>query len=337
MYSFKKYKNFLNENNYLTFDDLVFKYHPQLNTEFDKINFNNGYVLSVFRLDDKYLPGSEYSMFYFDHEKSKYILLFSSKEEVSEKMIELQKRKEKKRIFTTEDPYGEEDWNNENIVQKKKIKYKNFLNENNYLTFDDLVFKDHPYVDDVKIAKMDFDNGYSVSLLFGEKVYSNSKDTYEMMCFDYRGENIYDDVLPYLTKDQVSEKMIELQKRKEKKRIFTAEDPYGEEDWNDDDNISENLDQKEKITTVQLWNEYLRKGRKYVMDKLRYRDIEFVTKSKKVKKYKGKICGFVPAFLYSDKEIIILFDTKEYGVLKVNDKYPIILNPKSEYEDEDDE
>ena len=55
------------------------------------------------------------------------------------------------------------------------------------------------------------------------------------------------------------------------------------------------------------------------------------------KKYKGKICGFVPAFLYSDKEIIILFDTKEYGVLKVNDKYPIILNPKSEYEDEDDE
>ena len=52
MYSFKKYKNFLNENNYLTFDDLVFKYHPQANVEFDKINFNNGYILSVFRLED---------------------------------------------------------------------------------------------------------------------------------------------------------------------------------------------------------------------------------------------------------------------------------------------
>lgn len=215
MYSFKKYKNFLNENNYLTFDDLVFKYHPQLNTEFDEINFNNGYVLSVFRLDDKYLPG--------------------------------------------------------------------------------------------------------------------------YLCFVHKRENNNPIAFALLTKEEVSEKMIELQKRKEKKRIFTAEDPYGEEDWNDDDNISENLDQKEKITTVQLWNEYLRKGRKYVMDKLRDRDIEFVTKSKKVKKYKGKICGFVPAFLYSDKEIIILFDTKEYGVLKVNDKYPIILNPKSEYEDEDDE
>jgi len=121
-------------------------------------------------------------------------------------------------------------------------KYENFLNENKYLTFDDLVFKVHEYEPNGKHAKITFDNGYGVSVVFGKLFYSNGIDTYEMMCVGSNGENIYSDVCHYMSKDEISKEMIRLQKRKEKKRIFSSEDPYGEEEWEIENESKSNID-----------------------------------------------------------------------------------------------
>ena len=94
----------------------------------------------------------------------------------------------------------------------------------NFKTFDDLVFEDwwksrkhygrHYF--EGKQARMDFDNGYGVSVLFGDHFYSNGIDTYELAVL-YGGRLYYNtpvtnDVLGYITKDQVTAAMIEIQK-----------------------------------------------------------------------------------------------------------------------------
>jgi hypoxanthine-guanine phosphoribosyltransferase len=228
---------------------------------------------------------------------------------------------------------------------KKMKKYGDFVNESKkkYLTFDDLEFKKHPlaevYDEMVAIggfdpfgderkplqqAKMKFENGYGVSVLLGDLFYSNGVDTYEIMCFDDKNKFI-GDPLGHLTKDEVNHEMMKLQRRKHPIQKFTTEDPYGEEDWSDD--IYESIINKGdfEMTTIQLWHKYIRFGRKETIDRFRKNVLEFKTDSKGLKEYKGKIIGFYPLHNNKTREIIILFDTKEYGTLKVNDKYPIIV------------
>lgn len=64
-------------------------------------------------------------------------------------------------------------------------------------------------------AFINFDNGYGVSVVFGEDCYSNGIDTYELavmkddkICYD---TPITDGVLGYLTKNEVTEAMIKIQ------------------------------------------------------------------------------------------------------------------------------
>lgn len=106
-----------------------------------------------------------------------------------------------------------------------------------YKTFDDLEFKPHEMFEEfkrfevylqsispkiyemskgAKHAIMNFDNGYGVSVVFGEIFHSNGVDTYELavlkdgkVCTDYP---ITNDVMGYLSKDMVSEIMINVQK-----------------------------------------------------------------------------------------------------------------------------
>lgn len=105
-------------------------------------------------------------------------------------------------------------------------------------TFEDLVFGPHPQVVALKEtykemgckgscwgawfkatqARMDFPNGYGISVLRGEQFYSNGKDTYEVGVF-YRGRLIryfeHDSVLGWQNKKQVTEIMKEVQELKE--------------------------------------------------------------------------------------------------------------------------
>lgn len=82
-------------------------------------------------------------------------------------------------------------------------------------TFKDLEFKPHS-LGSGRHAVLEFDNNYGVSVLLGELFYSNGIDTYELgilkngyLCYD---TSITDDVLGYLTKDEVTKIMERIQK-----------------------------------------------------------------------------------------------------------------------------
>lgn len=207
-----------------------------------------------------------------------------------------------------------------------------------YMKFEDLEFKKHHLsriLDETDLlffhdggkpllqAKMKFENGYGISVLLGDLFYSNGIDTYEVMLLGENGRFL-GEPLGYLSKDDVSDEMLKLQRRKPPMQKFTEEDPYGEEDWSEEfeSNVTNG---DEKLTTIQLWYRYIRFGRKETIDGFRKNILEFKTNSKGLKEYKGRIIGFYPMYNKKTKEIIILFDTKEYGTLKVNNEYPIII------------
>ena len=89
-------------------------------------------------------------------------------------------------------------------------------------TFNDLKFIDRSeflQLDGEKVvaeqAIMEFENGYGVSVLFGSLYYSNGINSYELGVL-YKGGLTYnapitDDVLSYISADQVTEAMIAVQ------------------------------------------------------------------------------------------------------------------------------
>lgn len=93
-------------------------------------------------------------------------------------------------------------------------------------TFKDLEFKPHELSrfaeKGAKHARIFFPNGYGVSVLFGGDFYSNGVDTYELAvlrkCENGKGylvdcnTPITEDVLSYITEDEVTEAMIKVQK-----------------------------------------------------------------------------------------------------------------------------
>lgn len=90
-------------------------------------------------------------------------------------------------------------------------------------TFEDLEFKTHGCAKEATQAVMFFENGYGVSLLFGFPFYSNGIDTYELAVIHRSGEGSYDlrydtgitdDVLGYITKEEVTEAMKKVQELK---------------------------------------------------------------------------------------------------------------------------
>ena len=78
---------------------------------------------------------------------------------------------------------------------------------------------------------------------------------------------------------------------------------------------------------TQFWHKYLRDGRESIRILLSGKNIEFHTKSNKVKKgiYNGRIIGLMVALSKKFNKIIILFKTREFGVLEVNVDFPIII------------
>ena len=92
-------------------------------------------------------------------------------------------------------------------------------------TFEDLIFKPHGgefrYSERFRKAKRaieTFENGYGISVLFGEMFYSNGIDTYELAVL-YKGKITYntditDDVMGGLSKDEVTDVMRRVQELK---------------------------------------------------------------------------------------------------------------------------
>jgi hypothetical protein len=87
-------------------------------------------------------------------------------------------------------------------------------------TFKDLVFTTHPneYAGFLTQARMDFENGFGVSVVTGSAAHSSKDEPYELavmndesMCYN---SGITDDVLGHLTSEKVTEYMKQIQKLK---------------------------------------------------------------------------------------------------------------------------
>ena len=102
-------------------------------------------------------------------------------------------------------------------------------------TFNDLIFGQHinPNITDTKQARMQFDNGYGISVLLGGVgIYSNGIDTYEVailyndeLCYD---SGLCDDIFAHRTQEEITEIMAKIQslpnKNTEKVVTLTLED-----------------------------------------------------------------------------------------------------------------
>jgi hypothetical protein len=85
-------------------------------------------------------------------------------------------------------------------------------------TFNDLIFGQHinNCIKDTKQARMQFDNGYGISVLLGgEGIYSNGIDTYEVailyddeLCYD---SGLCDDIFAHRTQEEITKLMEKIQ------------------------------------------------------------------------------------------------------------------------------
>lgn len=94
--------------------------------------------------------------------------------------------------------------------------------KNGFYTFEDLEFEPHPYmrISFTHQALMFFANGYGVSVLIGGQGYDEGSTPYELAVLEGNAKNwdlcydtpITNDVLGYLTPEEVTDYMIEVQK-----------------------------------------------------------------------------------------------------------------------------
>lgn len=84
-------------------------------------------------------------------------------------------------------------------------------------TFKDLEFFNHKFLD-IESARINFNNGYGVNVITGTDTYTTEDKPYELaalkdneLCYD---THITNDVLGYLTEEDVTKYMIEIQKLK---------------------------------------------------------------------------------------------------------------------------
>jgi len=96
------------------------------------------------------------------------------------------------------------------------LSYQRIVDELNlpYKKFEDIQFTPHP-VSGVKSTTM-FENGYGASVVSHPMSYGGKMGLYELAVLDKNGELTYDtpitdDVIGYLTPEQVTEKLIEIQ------------------------------------------------------------------------------------------------------------------------------
>lgn len=86
--------------------------------------------------------------------------------------------------------------------------------ENKIYTFNDLMFEAHP-MGRGKQARLDLNNGKSVSVVFGPGLYGDGVETFEVAAFDSSGNFIrlseHDDVLGWRTAAEITEIMAGLQ------------------------------------------------------------------------------------------------------------------------------
>jgi len=84
-------------------------------------------------------------------------------------------------------------------------------------TFNDLEFKPHPLGIGGIVSRIKFDNGYGASVVKGPNTYGGEDGLYELAVLDSDGHLTYetpvtDDVEGYLSEDEVTKLMEQIQK-----------------------------------------------------------------------------------------------------------------------------
>tara|TARA_Y100000590_G_C15568756_1_gene957707 strand:- start:204 stop:485 length:282 start_codon:yes stop_codon:yes gene_type:complete len=88
------------------------------------------------------------------------------------------------------------------------------------MTFDKLEFKEHSMIPKGVQSRHDFGNGYILSVVGGDSLYGDGKNTFEVGVFDERGgftrkfwnDDVDDDVRGWLSKSEVTELMERISK-----------------------------------------------------------------------------------------------------------------------------
>lgn len=83
-------------------------------------------------------------------------------------------------------------------------------------TFKDIQFKEHPSTFGGIIGRIEFENGYGASVVKSPFSYGGGDDLYELAVLGNDGQICYttpitDDVIGYLTEDDVEELLIKIQ------------------------------------------------------------------------------------------------------------------------------
>ena len=98
-----------------------------------------------------------------------------------------------------------------------------FFGRNRVKTFEDLVFKPHknPYNDGAIQSVMVFENGHYISVVGGgQGLYGNGVSTFEVLA------SWQDDVQGWLSKDEVTELMLETQYKRPSDNIIGFSEPW---------------------------------------------------------------------------------------------------------------
>lgn len=246
-----------NSKTYKTFDDLEFevdvnliqmipkglKCHTPLKS---RMIFDNGYSISVIHGGLSYSDEDTYEIAIFD-KNGRFVLEgdvmgYQTKEDVSKEMIKVQKIKPPKRIFTKEDPYGEEDWINESKEDKPKYKFGEKVYFFGNFKMLDFLFGE-VYISDRLKHKSNGHWWYGINkekVSLRDKVLSRDEGTTRWICED----ELYDNEEDYFKhKEEYDIRMSNYKEEERKKELKKQElrikmmdiDPYGEEEWVEDE------------------------------------------------------------------------------------------------------
>ena len=287
--------------------------------------------------DSEYQVGIPLSDFIGGDYKLKYI----------ERLKEIEKIKEEEKLkHIDQDPFGEEDWVYEKNIYKSIFKpldstfeqlYQDIVNNFDLENLQYTDSQEYPvtfYIYNIngKILNIQLERSSNsindkIHIEFDGRWINSRKVSrniiYKITEFLHKQIPVkYENRFKFNWPDNSTEKWQKYKEEKRKKEIlqYSDIDPFGEEDW-----AFESISREFEYSIEQFIDRYKKDGRRGIVELLKNREVEF--KPKTMDEYKGSVCGVLPMISLKSGEKL-LFDTKQFGVLEVDDEYPIFIRDR---------